>query len=266
MSKRKKGIIGIIIVLTLIVVVFGVPLIIDWLIIGNSFPSNISNENWVSFFGGYFGAIIGGIFSMIGIAITIIFTNLQNNKEREANVRPYCDISVSRKPILSKHIGKAEIRDTSHINRPIYNCFVNIMNFGLGPAIDFRLYLDKKDTERLFSYIPLNIMQYDKVNDVIGLLPGDAADIILSFQFDIDPVSPEDLMLLSNPVLLQKKYSPEEIMQMYPNYEIVLHIIYHDLYGNYFKQGIEMSVQDIMCDEQDVLSYKITHLSEKQQW
>ena len=37
------------------------PIGIDKLIIGNSFPSNISNTEWVGFLGSYIGALIGGL-------------------------------------------------------------------------------------------------------------------------------------------------------------------------------------------------------------
>lgn len=68
------------------------PLVIDWLIIGNSFPSNVSNSDWVGFLGGYIGAIIGAVVSLIGIIITIRYTNEQNKMDRELQVRPYCSI------------------------------------------------------------------------------------------------------------------------------------------------------------------------------
>lgn len=66
-----------------VIAVFLLPLAIDWFIIGNSFPSNISNSDWVSFFGGYIGALIGAVVSLIGIIITIRYTNEQNKKDRE---------------------------------------------------------------------------------------------------------------------------------------------------------------------------------------
>ena len=81
----------------LFVVVFfilciGIPLFIDWIIIGNKFPSNIINSDWVSFLGGYIGAILGALFSLIGIAWTIKFTREQNRSDRELQIRPYFDI------------------------------------------------------------------------------------------------------------------------------------------------------------------------------
>ena len=56
------------------------PLGVDWLIIGNSFTSNISNSDWVGFFGGYIGALVGALVSLIGIIVTIRFTKAQIDK------------------------------------------------------------------------------------------------------------------------------------------------------------------------------------------
>jgi hypothetical protein len=73
-------------------IIIALPLVIDWYIIGNSFPSNISNSDWVGFLGGYIGAILGTALSMVGIAWTIRFTREQNKADRELQIRPYFDI------------------------------------------------------------------------------------------------------------------------------------------------------------------------------
>lgn len=77
-----------------------VPLVIDWLIIGNGFPSNISNTDWVGFFGGYIGALIGSVISLLGILWTISFTREQNRADRELQIRPYLDIRYT--PSINK--------------------------------------------------------------------------------------------------------------------------------------------------------------------
>ena len=60
-----------------IIAVVVLPLAIDWLIIGNNFPSNISNSDWVDFLGGYLGSILGCAISLIGLYFTIKFTKQQ---------------------------------------------------------------------------------------------------------------------------------------------------------------------------------------------
>lgn len=91
MIDMKKKTIFIAALISIILIV-GLPLAIDWLIIGNKFPSNIENSDWVGFFGGYIGSIIGAVVSLLGIIITIRYTNEQNKKDRELQVRPYCAI------------------------------------------------------------------------------------------------------------------------------------------------------------------------------
>ena len=83
-NKRKKVIL--IAITVFIIIVIGVPLFIDWIIIGNSFPSNIDNSDWVGFFGGYIGAVLGGCISLIGIYWTIKFTREENRADREIHL------------------------------------------------------------------------------------------------------------------------------------------------------------------------------------
>lgn len=69
MKKRKpKFIIKCIIVMILIGAVL--PLLTDWFIFGNSFPSAISNSDWSGFLGSLWGGIIGGIGTLISIYIS----------------------------------------------------------------------------------------------------------------------------------------------------------------------------------------------------
>lgn len=42
------------IILPFIILAICVPIIVDFFIFGNSFPSNISNESWAGFFGEFF--------------------------------------------------------------------------------------------------------------------------------------------------------------------------------------------------------------------
>ena len=58
------------------------PVLIDKLIIANSYFSSGHKEAWISFFGSYGGAIIGSIATILGISITIDYTNNQAKKER----------------------------------------------------------------------------------------------------------------------------------------------------------------------------------------
>ena len=72
------------------------PLLLDWLVFGNSLSSNVSNETWASFLGSYSGAVLGGIISLFGIILTIRFTQTENQEQRRIQVAPYLNISFKR--------------------------------------------------------------------------------------------------------------------------------------------------------------------------
>ncbi len=129
-----------------IIVVVALPSIMDWLIIGNSFPSNISNSDWVGFFGGYIGALIGSIISLLGILWTIKFTREQNRADRELQIRLYLDIRYV--PSTNKLVEKASWLGYVMINE--YNNneaelqetereLLYLKNIGNGPATNINV-------------------------------------------------------------------------------------------------------------------------------
>jgi len=112
--KNMKGIKKsyIILGIAFIVLVVGIPLIMDKWIIGNNFKSNISNSDWVSFFGSYFGAILGGLFTLVAIYITYnqnnkLHTENANNliEMKRLDVMPFMDMKIE-KSITEDHITK----------------------------------------------------------------------------------------------------------------------------------------------------------------
>lgn len=89
-----------------VAIILLLPVAMDWLIIGNSIPSNISNSDWVAFLGSYIGAILGAVVSLVGIIITIQYTNKQNQLERELQVRPYCVV---------RYVPQGKLTETTNI-------------------------------------------------------------------------------------------------------------------------------------------------------
>ncbi len=64
------------------------PIMIDWFIFGNSFPSNIDNQTWASFLGGY----LGGVATLVAVFITIKDSNKKielQKKETEERENEY---------------------------------------------------------------------------------------------------------------------------------------------------------------------------------
>ena len=68
------------------VFIFGIiiiPAIVDWYIIGNEFPSNVSNEDWIAFLGGD----IRGVFTLAGVLLTLRYYRTQEKRINDDNCR-----------------------------------------------------------------------------------------------------------------------------------------------------------------------------------
>lgn len=73
-------------ILLIAVFIFGIiiiPVIVDWCIIGNKFTSNVSNEDWIAFLGGY----IGGVFTLAGVLLTLHYYRTQEKRINDDNCR-----------------------------------------------------------------------------------------------------------------------------------------------------------------------------------
>lgn len=239
MLNNRKNLIVSLVSFALIIVI---PLLIDWLIIGNNFSSNISNSDWVNFLGGYIGAIIGAVVSLIGIIITIKYTSDQNKKDRELQVRPYCAIRYVNDNKLvgtQKTLGAIPIGcEPSSNNGPRYDSIIYIKNIGLGPAIEFSIMVDEINDGR--EHYPI-LMQTtpDTMNNAVSLLQsGEEAAIPVLFCFNFDPIKDEDVIKhdMNN---FPTKYSVEyAIMKKYKNFDILITVTYCDMFQNKFSQKI----------------------------
>lgn len=94
MKKKFRIIFG-----CLIAVFVAFPFIMDHCIIGNNVPSNITNESWVSFFGGYFGAIITGLATFMAFYFTFFQAEKQNMTQERLAVLPYLDVNIDEPSI-----------------------------------------------------------------------------------------------------------------------------------------------------------------------
>lgn len=138
-----------------ILLILGIPLAIDWLIIANDIPSNISNSDWVGFFGGYIGAIIGCLVSLIGILITIKFTKQQIelsqsqfSEQNRLNNRPILDFEISK--IYDKEDDETIILNCEYALNNDNNLQPAIIEFevyniGLGAALDIKYGIEVDD-------------------------------------------------------------------------------------------------------------------------
>lgn len=235
MKRRKYAIY----VLLTIAGIIGLPLAIDWLIIGNGFPSHISNSDWVGFLSGYIGSIV----SMAGIIITIIYTNKQNKKDRENQVRPYCtvrfvpaDKGVSTKTVLERlSCGCGKVHD----NPDCYECLLFVKNIGLGPAIEFEITIDNFNDGREHYLLLLQRTAQTANARVNSLQPGEESAILLCVDFNFDSISDEDVTSEFNEILGMTMYDiAPNVRNKYKNYHLTINIRYHDMYENIFEQKV----------------------------
>lgn len=161
MRKIMKIVLG-------IVAVIGIPIIIDFCVFGNSFPSNIENQVWAGFLGSY----LGGIATLVAVFITIADNNkkIEEQKISEKNkleeqkkyaIRPYLDtryiffddnsiVGINDRvfDIKEETVEKVRYRFTStdkkfiKMRQPVVNyIYLNyiIRNIGAGSAVDMKV-------------------------------------------------------------------------------------------------------------------------------
>lgn len=66
------------------------PTLINLFVFGNSIPSNISNEAWNDFLGGY----IGGVCTLIALVDTIHYYKDYDEKKEKTAIQPFLHVTV----------------------------------------------------------------------------------------------------------------------------------------------------------------------------
>ncbi len=133
---HRKDKVKIIVPFVLLAIV--VPIIINWLIFGNSFPSNIDNASWAGFLGSFLGAIIGGGCTCWAVIMQKHYADEQRLIDEIVGIRPYI---VAVKPTYVKAGGEIDLH------------FV-IQNIGLNSACDIEIYainLEWKDQKKIID-------------------------------------------------------------------------------------------------------------------
>lgn len=165
LSKRR--------IVIFFVVAIGIPLLIDWLVFANKFPSNVSNEAWAGFLGSY----IGGLCTLAAVFITIEDNNKkileqrhtqehQEKEQRRLNIRPYLDTRYTyfdydiafnpgdrifeienettkrvRFALTEADKSNIKIRNRGEGSRQLYINYI-IRNIGAGSAVNMRAYVN----------------------------------------------------------------------------------------------------------------------------
>lgn len=198
--KRMKYIFGLILFVCVILIC---PLLIDWLVFGNTLESNLNNEQWASFLGSY----SGGVATLVGVIITLYYTDRYNRQidtkrdnetreEKRLSVMPYLECyqdvaSLSDLEEMKKQDRIFEVSDEtvnkmkykpSSIDRKVvqitnsrtYYLKLVLDNVGAGNAIDMDVTLNnyctpytirKDETATYFMFFSLS----DKKDKVIQI-------------------------------------------------------------------------------------------------
>lgn len=239
---KRKGFLIVLVSLGILIL----PLIIDWCIFANDFPSNISNSDWASFLGGYIGAIVGGLFSLVGIVWTIRFTREQNQKDRELQVKPYCTIrfqNTEKFTCTDKSLGYYTVGfEPKENNGPELNGMILITNHGVGPAVDCGIEIDPIDVEREQYPILSQKKPYEKNISVSCIQPGDEVSASIHLEMNFDKITVDDIVY-NNEMPEPFQYSlTHAASQKYKHFDINMRFFYHDILNNKYYQRIRMTV------------------------
>lgn len=245
-------------ILALILIII-VPLGIDFLIIGNKFPSNLSNSDWVVFLGSYIGSIIGSLATLVGILITIKFTRDQTIKDREIVLKQTVDARnfilkqsiedrrLSIAPYLKFTMLKNTLPDSKHDMTILYvpddnentyaNATITIKNVGIGPLLNFKVFNITYNSEIIN-------MTIDGRNDVLE--KNSEWLMMIDIRLRLDEIKNDRLIKVSR--CSSEKYRPSP--ECPQSTVLIFTIGYEDLIGNKYEQDIKITI-DIACESKD---------------
>lgn len=234
----KKRSIIISIICTAIILIL-LPIALDWYIFGNKLPSNLSNSDWSSFLGGYIGSIIASIFSVVGILISIKYSDAQNRKDREIQIRPFFDIryesnvkQVRNQKFINKILGYYSLVYEPIENQgPELQGYLIIKNAGIGSAVNIKFVENKvnNDRKRILSF-----MTSTAPATVNALLPGEEGCVEIHLHLNYDKISSDDIIIYNG-----EKMPSQKVWNKYNlRFDISTSLFYEDILGNKFKQDI----------------------------
>lgn len=76
-------------IVLIIIGIFVVPVILQFFVFNNNFPSKVSNDGWASFFGAYIGAIIGSFATIVAVKLEISNNERIRQEDLIREFRPY---------------------------------------------------------------------------------------------------------------------------------------------------------------------------------
>ena len=232
----------VLLILSTIILIVLIPIGIDHLIIGNDIHSNISNSDWVSFLGSYIGSLIGAGISIIGIFMTIKFSEKQakndrefmlemNREERRLSIAPLLLCQTDDK---NKHeFDSRFIFDLDgEKSNTLFNVMMVITNVGIGDAVDFELNFISYNEETLGQALRTEFVK----KNITMRVSVDLSIYLIELPEDIDDIfeTTSDGNLLDYEAL--KKYQ-------YAGHKVKMGIKYKDLIGNTYSQEMDLHIQ-----------------------
>lgn len=99
----------------------------------------ISKSDWVSFMGGYIGAIIGAIATLVSVYLTIRHSEEEGRKDRKAQYAPYMRYEFRQfpRPTLRSELLDCIYYEDPEIGELNQYGTLTIINVGMGPALDY---------------------------------------------------------------------------------------------------------------------------------
>lgn len=234
---HNKRVVALIIISVIFLFVL-IPLCLDWLIIGNDFPSNVGNADWIGFFGGYFGALIGAFASLGGVLLTIRFTQKQSANDASLHVRPYCSyqyINHSGAKADDKLIGhlaygcEPKENDNSHYSGVLY-----VANVGLGPALDFHYTCSEFNDNRKHYGVILRSSPEIKIRKVAHLSPDEKGAFTFDILFNFDPITEDDCLKIEREDGTVTLVHDPNLFKKYPSYDFTIRCMYGDMFNNVY--------------------------------
>lgn len=211
-----------------ILVILIIPILIDYLIIGNNFPSNINDSDWMSFFGSYIGSLIGAFVTLIGLIITLNFTRKQNNEERRLGFAPHFKYTMNQKTLLNKkHDIDIFIVVDENPNTNV-NATLKLKNVGNGPGLEMivsNIFFDAKDISSV-------LVGSDGIVE-----NGSEIFMLIDLRLRLDEI--DNNKLIKNLPGSLVEYSPPS-KDVRKTGTLSMCIEYEDLVGNKYEQIIEL--------------------------
>ena len=209
--------------------------------------------------GSYGGAIIGSLATILGISITIDYTNNQAKKERDfVTTQENENRRLQIAPYLKYDQCDELLRERDYTELPCiiednYNTLVNtsiaIKNIGMGPVINFNIHSLEFNNKNLGYTVSSN-----------GIIEKDETIYILfDFRLNLERIKCEDLIKAP-----QGSLTKFDIPSKYnKGGKLELLIGYNDLLENKYKQNIIITLTTSFEADKDALEWKYSKPSLK---